>query len=112
MNGLGIGGDHGAARWGLGAIVALALTLAAPAALRAESRVNINEATAQELTSLPGVGPARARAIIERREEAPFDSADELTDVPGIGEAMVEKLRDHVAVTRTERQVTNEKRRE
>lgn len=105
---------NGRTRFGRGLsalLLALAIGLGGPALAGAEARVNVNEATAEELTSLPGIGPARAQAIIERREEAPFDSADELTDVPGIGPALVEKLRDHVEVEESERQAKNDKRR-
>ena len=92
------GSRFGRAVWAV--LVALAIGLGAPGMGWAEARINLNEATVEELTSLPGIGPARARAIVERRDEAPFDSADELTDVPGIGPALVEKLRDHVEVGR------------
>ncbi len=94
------------------AVVALGLALSAGAlAARAESRVDLNAATIEELTSLPGIGPAKARAIVDRREEAPFESTDELTEVPGIGSALLEKLRDRVEVGETEdRQARRSKR--
>lgn len=73
----------------------------------AEALVDLNTATAEELTSLPGIGPAKARAIMERRDEEPFESTEDLVEVPGIGEALLERLRDHIEVgeddTRKER---------
>jgi comEA protein len=56
--------------------------------------VDLNEADAEALDSLPGIGPARARAILDlRAERGRFASVDDLLDVPGIGPAIVEDLR-------------------
>jgi competence protein ComEA len=61
--------------------------------------VDLNTATAEQLDTLPGVGPATAAAIIEHREQhGPFTSVDQLLDVRGIGEAKLEQLRDLVSV--------------
>lgn len=63
------------------------------------SPIDLNRATAQELESLPGVGPATAAAIISHREaEGPFRSVEDLLDVRGIGEAKLESMRDLVVV--------------
>ena len=61
--------------------------------------VDLNTATAEQLDTLPGVGPATAAAIISHREQhGPFSSVDQLLDVRGIGEAKLEQLRDLVSV--------------
>jgi competence protein ComEA len=61
--------------------------------------VDLNTATAEQLDTLPGVGPATASAIIAHREQhGPFTSVDQLLDVRGIGEAKLEQLRDLVSV--------------
>jgi competence protein ComEA len=61
--------------------------------------VDLNTATAEQLDTLPGVGPATAAAIIAHRDQhGPFTSVDQLLDVRGIGEAKLEQLRDLVAV--------------
>lgn len=61
--------------------------------------VNLNTASLEELISLEGVGEAKARAIIEYREEyGGFDSVDELLNVKGIGETILEKNRDKLTV--------------
>lgn len=61
--------------------------------------VNLNTATAEQLETLPGVGPATAEAIIAHREaEGPFTSVDQLLDVRGIGDAKLAAVRDLVAV--------------
>ncbi len=61
--------------------------------------VDLNTATADQLDTLPGVGPSTAAAIIDHRDASgPFSSVDELLDVRGIGEAKLEALRDLVTV--------------
>jgi competence protein ComEA len=61
--------------------------------------VDLNTGTAEQLDTLPGVGPATAAAIIAHREQhGPFTSVDQLLDVRGIGEAKLEQLRDLVSV--------------
>jgi competence protein ComEA len=65
----------------------------------APALVDLNLATAEELDTLPGVGPATAAAILEHRStHGPFTSVEDLLDVPGIGEAKLEQLRDLVTV--------------
>lgn len=60
--------------------------------------VDVNRASAVELESLPGIGPATAAAIIAERDSGgPFIDVDALQRVPGIGPAKLELLRDRVA---------------
>ncbi len=59
--------------------------------------VNVNEATLQQLVLLPGVGPARAQAIIAHREQRPFRRVDDLLQIRGIGRVTLERLRPYVA---------------
>lgn len=60
-------------------------------------RVDINRASEADLQSLPGVGPATARAIADyRRDHARFRSVEELLAVPGIGPKKLDKLRAFV----------------
>ena len=63
-----------------------------------DGRVDLNRATADELATLPGIGPARAAAIIAAREEQPFAEPGDLRRVPGIGEATFQRLAPLVAV--------------
>ncbi len=69
-----------------------------PSAAKGASKVDINTADAETLQTLPGVGPATAKAIIARR---PFASVSELESVPGIGSAKLADLRDQVTASRT-----------
>lgn len=55
--------------------------------------ININEATAERLTELPGIGPAYAERIVEWREEnGSFTSKDQLLEIRGIGEKRLENI--------------------
>lgn len=63
------------------------------------AKININTATAAELDTLPGIGPAKAEAIIQyRTEHGPFRHVDELLEVPGIGEKTLQNLRELITV--------------
>lgn len=61
--------------------------------------INLNTAGVEELDTLPGIGPATARAIIEERgRRGRFDSVEDLLDVRGIGEAKLAEIRPLVRV--------------
>ncbi|PSJ17582.1 ComEA family DNA-binding protein [Nitrosomonas supralitoralis] len=61
--------------------------------------VNINTASQAELETLQGIGPAKAKAIIEHREKSGnFASVDDLAKVSGIGQGIIKQLRDAVTV--------------
>jgi comEA protein len=65
----------------------------------ASGPVNLNTATAEQLDSLPGVGPATASAIIEHRTKiGRYRSVSQLLDVPGIGEAKLAAMRKQLTV--------------
>jgi competence ComEA-like helix-hairpin-helix protein len=76
--------------------------LGAPAAatLLFGGRLDLNQATAEDLAALPGIGPERARRIVETRAErgGRFERVSELLDVPGIGPKTLARLRAHVTV--------------
>ncbi len=61
-----------------------------------EGVVNVNLATAEELALLPGVGPARAEAIIgHRKKHGPFKRIADLIQVSGIGEKALARIKPH-----------------
>ena len=64
-----------------------------------QAPVNLNQASAEELIALKGIGPKMAERIIAyRNENGPFKTADQLVQVKGIGNAKFQKLKDQVTV--------------
>jgi competence protein ComEA len=72
--------------------------IAAGTASGAGARINLNSATADELARLPGVGPAKAKAIVEYRSDEPFRKPEDLRKVKGIGDKLYERLKDQITV--------------
>lgn len=71
----------------------------APAAAEPGALVNLNTAGAEELDTLPEVGPVTAQSILDyRTEHGGFASVDELLDVDGIGETTLARIAPHVTV--------------
>ncbi|WP_409251434.1 helix-hairpin-helix domain-containing protein [Bacillus sp. SCS-153A] len=61
--------------------------------------LNINHAAEQDFDGLPGIGPAKAKAIIQyRAENGPFKTIEDLKNVTGIGEATFERLKENITV--------------
>jgi competence protein ComEA len=61
--------------------------------------VDLNSADVDQLTTLRGIGPSTARAIVDQRaRNGPFRSVDDLLDVRGIGPAKLDAIRDLVRV--------------
>lgn len=62
-------------------------------------KVNINTASKEELMTLPGIGEARALAIIAyRKENGPFTSVEELKEVEGIKDGVFSKMKDYIEI--------------
>jgi competence protein ComEA len=62
-------------------------------------RLDLNAATAEQLDTLPGVGPALAERIVEfRTQQGPFNSVEELKKVQGAKKTLVTSLRDHLYI--------------
>ena len=73
---------------------ALAAAKPAPA-----GKVNLNTATVEQLTTLPGVGEKLAARILEHRQKAGgFKSIQELMNVKGIGEKNFQKIESYLSV--------------
>ncbi len=82
------------------AVVSLAASGVAFAAEKAPSgKINLNTASAEQLSALPGVGPKLAARIVEHRQkEGSFKSAQELRNVKGSGENNFRKLQTYLTV--------------
>lgn len=65
-----------------------------------KGKVDINQATVQELAKLPGIGKKKADAIVaHRNEKGNFSSVDDLMKIEGIGKKTLEKIRNFLTVT-------------
>lgn len=64
-----------------------------------EGTVALNKATAKELESLPGIGPATAARILDyRKEQGKFTDISQLLEIKGIGEKKLAQLRPHLTL--------------
>jgi DNA uptake protein ComE-like DNA-binding protein len=90
-----------ASAW-LGARVALA-GRPAPFVPAPAASIDINDATEEELLSLPGVGPALARRFLDERDvRGPFASADDVARrVKGVGRSMLARWEGRAVVGQT-----------
>jgi len=87
-----------------GLAVALATVLVAGPVVAAakpapSAKINLNTASAEQLTALPGVGPKLAARIVEHRQkEGGFRSVSELMNVKGVGEKNLAKIQGYLSV--------------
>lgn len=64
-----------------------------------DGRININTADVTALTSITGIGPTRAEAIIAYREQnGAFGSIEDIKNVSGIGDSTFNKMKDEITV--------------
>ena len=72
--------------------------LVIPSIQETKDLVSINNASLEELDTLPGVGPSIAQRIIEYRKEQPFTSLDDLKNVKGIGDKIFAKMKEQISL--------------
>ena len=64
-----------------------------------DGRININTATAEELTGLKGIGESRANDIIEyRNEHGSFKDIEDIKNVTGIKAGLYAKIKDYIKI--------------
>ncbi|MEW6446153.1 MAG: ComEA family DNA-binding protein [Pseudomonadota bacterium] len=77
-------------------VLALAL---GPLSVMAADLIDINSADAVTLEKINGIGPAKAKAIVEYRgKHGPFKNVDELENVPGIGPKIMETIKPQITL--------------
>ena len=70
-----------------------------PSAKVSVETIHLNQATAEQLQDLPGVGPALSERIISYRDQhGPFSSVDQLVAVKGVGQAKLASFKDRLSV--------------
>ncbi len=83
----------------LGLVLAPSGALAQKAKAPSTEKVNLNTATEEQLVTLPGVGPAMAKRIIEHRTKVgKFTKIEEILNVKGIGEKKFQRMKDRLVV--------------
>ena len=82
-------------------LVALAMVMAfsAPSWAGDAGKINLNKATAAELSQLKGIGMKYAERIVQYRDKnGPFKNVEDLLNVQGIGPKTLEKNKDRITV--------------
>jgi comEA protein len=86
-------------------VMCLSLALSSVSVLAQKSgpavteKVNLNTATVEQLRTLPGIGPAMAKLIVEHRTKAgKFTRIEEIMNIKGIGEKKFQKIKDRLTV--------------
>jgi competence protein ComEA len=83
----------------LGMVFSSVSVMAQKSAPTATEKINLNSATADQLESLPGIGPAMAKSIIEHRTKVgKFTRIEEIMNIKGIGEKKFQKIKDRLTV--------------
>jgi len=78
-------------------LAVVALVMSAAVTLWASEKININTASADELTQLKKIGPSIAAAIVEyRTAEGSFDKPEDLMNVKGVGPKIYEMNKDMI----------------
>lgn len=61
-------------------------------------KININNATLEELMTLTGIGESKAKNIIAYREKEKFKTIEDIKNISGIGDVLFEKIKDRIVV--------------
>ena len=85
--------------WTIGLMALFAIAFASSVHAEDAGKVNINEATVEELAEIKFIGPAIAERIVQHREDSgPFGKIEDLMNVKGIGPKTFEKIKDRLTL--------------
>ncbi len=91
--------EEGSPLWQNGAVNEGAPGPAETSGTAEDARINLNQATKEELMTLTGIGEVKAEAILKYREEhGPFGSIEEIKEIEGIKDGIFQKIRDDITV--------------
>jgi competence protein ComEA len=83
----------------LGLAISSVSVLAQKSAPAPSEKINLNTASVEQLQSLPGIGPATAKSIVEHRAKVgKFSRIEEIINIKGIGEKKFEKIKDRLVI--------------
>ncbi|MDM7996974.1 MAG: helix-hairpin-helix domain-containing protein [Acidobacteriota bacterium] len=83
----------------LGLALSSVSVLAQKSAAVPSEKINLNTATAEQLQSVPGIGPSTAKSILDYRAKVgKFNKIEEIINVKGIGEKKFQKIKDRLTV--------------
>jgi len=83
----------------LGLVLGSVSVLAQKAGPAPTEKINLNSATVEQLQTLPGIGPAIAKSIVEHRTKVgKFNRIEEVINVKGVGEKKFEKIKDRLVL--------------
>ncbi len=64
-----------------------------------ETKININTASIEDLSTLPGIGSSKAQAIIKyRNDNGNFTKIEDIKNVSGLGDALFDKIKDYITI--------------
>ena len=81
------------------AALAMVMAFSVPLSAGNGGKINLNKATATELSQLKGIGMKYAERIVEFRDKnGPFKHVEDLLKIQGIGPRILEKNKDRISV--------------
>jgi competence protein ComEA len=74
-----------------------------------ENKIDLLTASVEELIELPGIGPAKAQAIINYRQEKGFRDIEDIMNVSGIGEKTFSNIKDYIYLSEVVYEIVDDK---